>query len=229
MKKSILASLLVIGVLLFGVTAQASYVLFDDISTSSGAGFVNIPANYQGYQWTGFGVVSQGAYNALLSTSVSTNISFPSQPNAAYNGDNANASVTITSATPFVFNGAEFWAWAPGATATTKGASAGGYTPNYLTVSGWLKGVQVGSDQLIDFWDNLKGFGGQPHAYLDGLAWTVDTVKFALDTTVNSSNAGYWSMDCVNVAATPVPPSLYLLAAGIVGTLVARRRSKVKI
>ena len=209
-KETVLAVVFCAALALFAVSAQASYVVFDDLATSGGFGAV--PSTYQGYQWTGFGVVSQQYYNATYGNA----ITFPSGPNAAYNDGGAVVTMTGTG-TPFIFNGADFWSWTMGPAIT------GGLSTYYLHVTGSLNGVPLPAEQLIDLTIN-PGAPQLTHFAPTEFGWLVDKVMFTTDA---QGGGGYWLMDCVNVAAAPavpLPPSLYLLAAGLVGTLVARRR-----
>jgi hypothetical protein len=209
MKKTmLLAVMLSIPLALVTVTAHAAYVLFDDLATSGGYG--TVPAAYKGFTWNGFEVVSQATYQSTATGGWANTTAFPSVPNAAYNGNGA-ATVTLLPGNgyPITFGGADFWTW-------TWQNSKFVNSADVLTVTGWLNGVQVGHDTF--------DLNGTPQARYDGYGWLVDKVTF--ERTVAGGTEGYWLMDCVQVASTPVPPSLYLLAAGLVGTLVARRRRR---
>jgi hypothetical protein len=240
MKKSILiVSLMVAALLLVGASAQA-YVLFDAVPTSGGYG--SFSGLYQGFNWTTDSgspllVVSQAAYNA----DYGNHVTFPDIGGNAASNNQANT-VTLTAGNGglFTFNGAEFWSWtmAPfGATTPdqgpiARGAATGGVSAYYVDIMGWVNGVAVYNAEMnpTDFWNVLTGFGGVPTAYaIGGLPWTVDKVTFSLDSSVAASNAGtYWLMDCVDVkaGAVPLPPSFYLLGAGLIGAFAARRRTK---
>ncbi len=181
--------------------AGAATIKFDDLTTPNvsvdTANWGIVPATYAGYNWTGFevidGVTFQGVYGTLP---------FPSTPNAAYNGGNGNATVTMSAASPFNLDGAYFSFW----------PNVGAYAANSVTVSGTLGGNPVGSPVVVSLG---SGFSWVP-LNLNG----VDSVSFS------SSQGKYWLTDNITTsAAVPEPASMLMLGGGLLALgIVGRRR-----
>lgn len=180
--------------------AGATVIKFDDLTTPNvSVGTANwgiVPATYAGYNWSGFevidGVTFQGVYGSLP---------FPSTPNAAYNGGNGNATVTMSAANPFNLDGAYFSFW----------PNVGAYAANSVTVSGTLGGNPVGSPVVVNLG---SGFNWVP-LNLNG----VDSVSFS------SGQGKYWLTDNITTsAAVPEPASMFLLGTGLIALGWIRRR-----
>jgi hypothetical protein len=188
---------------LFTAQTKADVINFDDLHGSF------IPANYKGFTWDSlFRLIQQDNYqNAFGNT-----YSFPSSPNAAFNGDGV-LSITLTASSPFDFEGAWFTAWAYNnsvglfcCTATAvkvlgyNGATLIGTASMALPTDrfAWLGAGFLGVDRLV--FENE----GIPEKW-----WLMD------DFTYNNSNS------------VPEPGSLLLLGIGLSGiALVAWRRRK---
>jgi hypothetical protein len=172
--------------------ASADLINFDDISTGS-AGYANVPSNYLGLTWSGdWEVISQAYYNAHYPGAVT----FPSSPNAAYNGLDFGGNVLSTSSgTAFTLDSLY----------ASRFVGAGPQSST-LTLTAYLGGSLVGSDTL-----NLSNGFVQWAPALGGL---VDKVEFTGDSLANY----VYLIDDVTITPVPVPAAVLL---GMLGFCVA--------
>jgi len=199
-----------LALFLFAVRAEAALINFDDLSTpnnTGGALWGVVPSPYQGYTWTSsvpgstWEVQENNSYKSVYANSYN----FQSLPNAAYNGDSGAKTVYLSSASPFNFDSAYFWTW------TRNNTLWSGVSATSLTVSGYSGATLVGSTSF-----NLAYVPTLVQVGLTG----VDEVRF----TSNASGT-YWLMD--NAVVTPIPPSVFLLGAGLMGIGVVRKRIRL--
>lgn len=203
MKRALVVlSVLAVCFLGFNGFAHAGVIGFDNLATpNSGSGVSSwgyVPSSYQGLTWTDWEVTENATYNSVYGNSVT----FPSGPNAAYNGGNSDPTVEISSTTPFNFTSAYFFTWAYNNAGWQYGSTS-------LTITGYLNGTQ--KDSIVI-----------PLAVTP----TLETLNFSdvndiKITTVGGTN---WLMDNAQVSAVPVPASLLLLAPGLLGLVGMRKR-----
>lgn len=188
------------------VASAAEIVIgFDDLATpNTGSGIANwglVPSDYAGFAWTGWEVTSQPSFSAVYGA-----LTFPSDPNAVYNGGDGNAVIVMSSASTFDFLGADLSAW-PG---------VDGYAATSVTVAGYRGGVEVGSPTVVTL---SSGFN-PVSIPLEG----VDTVTF-------TAPAGrYYLVDDVSVV-TPEPATFGFIGSACfigIGLALARRRRASK-
>ncbi len=214
---------------------------FDDIDTSaqgSSSSLVNIPVpdDYQGFSWAKlngsswddqFFVLDNQFYNdeyleGLAVEGSETDLDFPSNENAVYNGGGAY-SVAFTSTELFSFSGASFASWV-----STDSPTGGqldtpkyqGYSARSVTVIGLNGSSTVGSQTL-----SLNSNGTFSDLSLAS-AWEVDTLQFF---SSGEDEESYWLMDDLlidtdgggddpgpgPVGPVPEPSTMCLLGLGI--------------
>ena len=195
MKRSMLATI----VCAFVVAAPAfgDMINFDDIATGA-AGWADLPSNYKGLVWGGdWEVISQTLYNSYPGTQDS----FPSSPNAAYNGDwNVNL-LSTSSGLPFTLDSL----YASTFVGTSRPSSN-------LTVTGYLGASLVGSDTL-----RLSSTFVQWTPALGGL---VDKIELRGDSVQNYA----YLIDDVAITPVPIPGALVLGVFGLGAVAVKLRR-----
>lgn len=196
--------------------AGALVISFDDILvpaydpskavTSMDNGWIDITSPYMGFNWTGFEVISDAAYQGAYGNS---NISAPSSSNAAYNGDGVLLVITSTASSPFDFIGAYFatWAW--------NNNEWNGVGADSVTLTGKLGGALVGSTTI-----DLKA----AYQWYDINFMNIDT----LEITHSSNSDRWWLMDDFTYEDSPVPEpaTILLLGSGLVALAGFRRRFK---
>lgn len=196
---------------LTGLAARADVLNFDDITVVDQTNGDSLPSSYHGFN---FGQ-SDGTFfietDADYQDPSHYNNSYgaPSAPNAIANNGGAGL-VTISNNVPFVFNGADFAAF----------AQSNGYTPTSdrnVTLTGYLGGIEVGSPMT---------FRLSPSKY------TFESVDFGgpIDTLQIDSNpasvgdASYYLLDNFTYnASVPEPASLAVLGCG---AMLLFRRSR---
>jgi hypothetical protein len=214
MKRSTVYSLLlVMAMMFFGSAAGATLYKFNDIPTpltdSSGVLYGPMPAGYAGFNWTGWVAIDNATYDAAWGDT----LKFGSPPVALYNDNGGVATIEAgPGMTSFDYNGSFFAAW-------LWGDSSLSFSAYNLTITAYLAGQVKGTATIdlvsdpADFWWNKINFYG-----IDKLVFTPT----ALDPEA------YFIMDCAqltpHMASVPLPPSLYLLGAGLVGALGWRRK-----
>ncbi|SEM39317.1 hypothetical protein SAMN04489760_11330 [Syntrophus gentianae] len=178
--------------------ARAFEVNFDDLSGS----LTSIPDGYGGYHWSHFknldATDSQYKKSGYLAGVVSLK-------NVVYNDKAQDASVSAD--TPFIFNGAYYTAaWKNGL---------------HISVTGYLANSLVGSDEFV-----VSAYA--PAWYSPSWSGAVDTLTFHSyggEGVVGYCGFGnHFAMDNFSVAPVPLPPSLLLLAPGLLGVSIIRRR-----
>lgn len=169
--------------------ADMTVIDFDDIATGS-AGWAQLPAGYMGFTWGGdWEVISQSLYNSYPGTQDS----FPSSPNAAYNGYDGGANLlTTSSGLPFTLNSV--------AASRFVGAAPQSST---LTVTGYLGASLVGSDTLT--------LSNTFVTWAPSLGGLVDSVEFTADSAANY----VYLVDDITVTPVPVPGAVLLGMFGL--------------
>ena len=184
-------------------TAEALVVNFDDLSVPAAPGYMDVPASYAGFSWTDFEVLTQPFYQ----TAYANTYSFPSQANAAFNGD-GSLSVSLQSGTDFDFQGAYFSAFAQSNDFQPWSAAA-------VTVYGFNDGNPVGSAAL-----NLSSTG---FVWLQADLLGVDQLLIQSDGVER-----WWLMDDFTYQPiVPEPTTLFMLAGGLVGLAGYNSRRKI--
>lgn len=190
-------------VLVSARSAGAQTAPFDDLGNAT-----PVPPGYgaPGLVWNNWLAVNAQTYGGP-----NTPGCIVTDPNCASNGGGSLAS--ITSATPFTFNGGYFMGW--------YNSTNGGYGgPITLTVTGYNGANMVGTQTL-----NLNSSTAQLYTFDYA---NVDNVTF--DTNVPSGNWYLADNLTFNTTTTPEPASLTLLATGLVGIVgAARRRARKSI
>jgi hypothetical protein len=188
-----------------GHRVLANIINFDDIPTDAGGG-AQVPFNYAGFSWDGNAfVITQSEYDGFYDNTVS----FPSMPNAAYNGDGVE-DVVISRATPFDFDGADFATYAAEDAPSIYSASS-------VTVTGWNGVTEVGSVTM-----NLGVNFAWQDANLDGIT--------SLDINNGGSDYAFWLMDnltySASASAADSGSSGVLLASALLVTGFTYRRQR---
>jgi hypothetical protein len=181
--------------------AGASVLDFDDLSDT----LKPIPNGYGGYHWSNFNYLDatdvkfthSGYHAALLSPRT-----------VAYNSLAKDAS--IVSDTPFNFSGTYFTgAWNNGL---------------HIAVTGYLSGEVVGTDDFV-----ASAYAST--WYAPSWSGAVDKLTFhsygGIDVPGYNGSGNHFAMDNFTVSVVhPVPllPSVFLLAPGLFGIAVIRRR-----
>ncbi|MBS1718599.1 MAG: PEP-CTERM sorting domain-containing protein [Armatimonadetes bacterium] len=204
-----LASMALLAAIAVG---NASVLNFDDLDAAGQGGAYLIGSSYDGFNISGdLGVMTNSYYNNGFANSAT----FPSAPNAAYNGyGETEIDFTLQNTTAngkangnlstFGFGGldASFWA---------EQDSSASFSSQSITVEGWLNGNIVGSSSMIL---------GASFAHLNGFAGQIDTLKIK-----NDGNTTWWVIDNLSTdAAVPEPTSMAALGLGVAALL--RRRAK---
>jgi hypothetical protein len=185
---------------------RADVLNFDDVNT--GGVTAAMPSGYGGFTWdANWYVADNGWYNSTYSNTVS----FPSAPNAAYNGFGV---VTVSlNGSPFSFDGADFASW-------VANDSRQSFSSVSVTVDGYLNGNLVGQVTTDLAPDGSFTFLTASSAFND-----VDSLQI-----VNDGVSGHWwLMDNFTfgapITATPEPSSLIglLTVLGGVGFQIRKK------
>jgi hypothetical protein len=207
--------LALVAVIFLPVAASAALVTFDTLPTNqtfSVNGYTlnwdTIPSNYMGWTWSSS--ASPENWEVIKSTNLNAaynnSITFPSSPNAAYNGDSGAATVTISFGSLYNVADAYFSTWT-NANAAASSVTLKGY-------SGGTSGTLVGTVNV-----SLTNAMALTNIALNG----IDTLTF-------STNSGaYWLMDNMNASPVPIPPSALLLGTGMLGLVGLGWRRKGKV
>jgi len=180
------------------VGAGAAELDFDDLSGT----LTPLPDGYSGYSWSNFtyldATASQYAKSGYSAGVVSIN-------NVVYNSQARDASIVADA--PFTFSGAYFTAaWNNGL---------------HIEISGYRSGMLVGSDEIV-----VSAYA--PMWYAPNWSGGVDQLTFhSYGGTGVASYSGFgkhFAMDNLRVAPVPLPPAALLLAPGLIGIAVIRRR-----
>jgi hypothetical protein len=207
--KTTILALSALGVAALAQPATAATVInFDDIPTNGnpGGGTAAMPAGYGGFSWdANMYVVNNDWYNMVYGNTVT----FPSSPNAAYNGFGVT---TVTNThTPFYFDSADFAYWA-------EGNAAAGFSSSTVTVTGWYLGSMVGSTTLT--------LGSSFATLASTFATTkIDTLEISNDGSLGR----WWLMDNLTIStAIPETSTWAMMAAGFafLGFAAFRRRRR---
>jgi hypothetical protein len=176
---------------------------FDDVSTSS---FTALPSSYHGFTFSSDWYVFN---NAFYNSNYSDSVTFPSQPNAAFNGF-GGMFISMSSATPMSL------ASLSAAYLAEENMFISGLSSTNLLIIAYLNGSIVGSDSIplgTDFalfnanlplansWTFVSNVGQGP-AY-----WLADDLTFAPAATT-----------------TPEPSSLLLFGTSLLGLAAPFRR-----
>ncbi|MBS1718598.1 MAG: PEP-CTERM sorting domain-containing protein [Armatimonadetes bacterium] len=190
---------------------QADMLNFDDVDTNGSA--VSLGNSYHGLFISGdLAAADNGYYNLYYNN----NLSFPSAPNAAFNGagitqidllSNQPSSIRTNNAATFNFSGLDASTWA-------DNNAFYAYSSTSITVQGFLNGNLVGQSSM-----NLNGDGTFSH--LSGFAGQIDDLRILNDGV----DGHWWLVDNINTdAAVPEPASMAALGLGVAALL--RRRTK---
>jgi hypothetical protein len=185
-----------LGICLAGTSVGAAVVNFDDLTP----GF--IPSSYDGFNWGPDWAVEDNAdYNAGYGNSVT----FPSAPNAAYNGY-GDVTVSLSSGSAFDFNGADFTEWAYDNADWSEGATS-------ITVDGYNGATLVGSA--------TEALSPSGFTYLNANLDDVTSLVFN-----NGGTSGqWWLMDNFTYNSAPDGGStISFLGMGLAGLVALRRK-----
>ncbi len=197
-------SLAALMVLALPIYSHAAVVTFGPLCNDGCVG-VQVPDGYGGFTWNGgFYVVGNDYYDSVYGNTYGA----PSG-GAAYNGF-GNSPLTMSSATPFDFNGALFSSFA-------EFDAYASFSSVTITLSAY-----DASSNLI----------GSVNAVLSPNSYNFVTGNFAnvssLVFTNDCGNCGglWWLMDnfTYNASATPEPGTLVMFGSGIVGLAGILRR-----
>ncbi len=200
MRKLCMTALLVMALPMFSF---ATVLTFGPLCSGSCVG--TSLGTYGGFTWSGD---MYAAGNGYYDSGYGNTYGAPSG-GAAYNGFGDDGT-TVTSATPFTFNGADFTAWAG--------------NDSYQSYSS--------TTILIDAYDAGSGFLGSCGATLSPSSYNFVTCNIGnVSTLVFHNDIGtsghWWLMDdfTYNGTSTPEPGTLMMFGSGIVGLAgVLRRR-----
>jgi hypothetical protein len=200
---SVLMKLVLLSLLSAGIMSADMVVNFDDLPTpltflTETNAYAYVPASYDGFTWVNWEVINQAAYSDLYLDSTP----IPSNPNFAFPSPESST-VSMSSATPFVFVGAQFAGW----------PHTDDPVASSVTVNGYLNGNLIGSETEAitnTVWSSSGGISG------------------AVDTLVFSSGDAYFRMDDVDVYFTPEPATGALIATGLIAIAIVRTRRKIK-
>ena len=174
---------------------------FDDINTTSTKA---IPSSYHTFT---FGSNWDALNNNYYDFSDSNTVTFPSQPNVAFNGNGVN-SVTLSNATPMQLTSLDAAWWA------IHDVFSSGISSTSLTVEAFMNNTMVGS-KTVNLATNFSLFNlNLPMAN----SWDF----------INSGGAAWWLVDDVTftsgTSTTPEPASFGLLGVAGLGLLAIRRK-----
>jgi hypothetical protein len=198
--------------------ADSTYVLtFDDVAFPKDSILGTITDNYQGFEWDGFGVISEQGYKSQRYYK-NDKISFPSSPVAVFNGQQGKGMpvVSLANSKPFLLEGAYFSTW------DKNNKPINGQSADGLTVIGYLDGKEVGNTKFSltpDFVWEAFNFG------------PVDLLTF---NALGSNDNCLWLMDNVQIAnnvqvsVVPLPTTLGMFCGGLLALYVFRRRAIVE-
>jgi len=184
-----------------GAMAANTVINFDDLSSGEA-----IPSSYQGFNWSGdWYAYSQDDYSANYGNSVT----FPSYPNAAYNGFGV-VDVSLSSGAAFDFVGAYFTGWA-------ENNGNASFTAPSITVTGYNGATLVGSATMSLATDQFTWLAGN-----------LDDVT-SLDFNNGGADGQWWLMDNFTYSGA-VPDggmTIALLGGALVGLQALRRKLSV--
>lgn len=208
MKRILIFLVTLIFMVSFSGFANANVIDFDDIALS-GEWYLQVPANYEGFNWDSDWYVAQEEHYKIA---YGNSYDFPSGDYAAMN--NFNALSVEMSGNVFDFTGAYFSSFA---TAETYGP----YGSESITVMGYLGATLMYTAQMV--------------LPTDGFEWLQADMS-GVDRLVFTASARelYWLMDDFTYTAAaeqidlivPEPTSLLLLGFGLLGIAVVRRASR---
>jgi hypothetical protein len=256
MKKTGVLLLFVLLALSAPATAAQTVINFDDLITaispwngtpnpSNGNEDVSIPDGYNGFNWNSYPELTSDSFNmgiirafyqdcftgspyigGYAGGGTGNNYTFPTPMMAASNYGANPVNIGLATGAPFDFIGAYFSSWGGRAgTVYTPGATSitlTGYTGD------WWHQYPTGG---LGFWGGQAAFTLTFDLSTTGFDW-VEADFTGIDRLGISSTAGpngnVWAMDDFTVDADPVPipPALLLLAPGLLGLAVMRRRFK---
>ncbi|OPY84403.1 MAG: hypothetical protein A4E72_02261 [Syntrophus sp. PtaU1.Bin208] len=199
MKKLLVVLCIFVASFALSGMARAFELDFDDLSNN----LTSVPDGYGGYHWSQFknldATDSKYKNSGYLASVVSLK-------NVIYNDKAQDASVSAD--TPFIFNGAYYTAaWKNGL---------------HVSVTGYRSNSVVGSDEFV-----VSAYAPTWHS--PSWSGAVDMLTFhsygGEGVTGYGGFGNHFAMDNFSVAsAVPLPPSLFLLAPGLLGISIIRRR-----